>query len=108
MRTTHSSLSELDGRKWKREVLEFCRDYQFLGGVDIIEQQSTGPYTTRLLFRYGKRPLTKQRELDQEERQSNVDGSATKYAAVPSANVKNANLIELSNSSSANGEGLEF
>ncbi|CAN8068341.1 unnamed protein product [Agarophyton chilense] len=51
MKTTHSSLSELDRRKWKREILEFCRDYQFLGGVDIIEQQSTGPYTTRILFR---------------------------------------------------------
>ncbi|PXF44623.1 hypothetical protein BWQ96_05618 [Gracilariopsis chorda] len=31
--------------------MDFCRDYQFLGGVDIIEQQLTGPYTTRILFR---------------------------------------------------------
>lgn len=51
MKTTHSSLAELDRRKWKREIMDFCRDYQFLGGVDIIEQQLTGPYTTRILFR---------------------------------------------------------
>lgn len=51
MKTTHSSLAELDRRKWKREILDFCREYDFVGGVDIIEQQMTGPYTTRILFR---------------------------------------------------------
>lgn len=51
MKTTHSSLAELDRRKWKREIMGFCRDYKFVGGVDIIEQQLTGPYTTRILFR---------------------------------------------------------
>lgn len=51
MKTTHPSLAELDRRNWKREILEFCREYQFVGGVDIIEQQMTGPYTTRILFR---------------------------------------------------------
>lgn len=52
MKTTHSSLAELDRRKWKREILNFCSEYQFLGGIDIIEQQMTGPNTTRILFRY--------------------------------------------------------
>ena len=52
MKTTHSSLAELDRRKWKREILDFCTEYQFLGGVDIIERQMTGPNTTRILFRY--------------------------------------------------------
>lgn len=51
MKTTHSSLAELDRRKWKREIVAFCREYRFVGGVDIIEQQMTGPYTTRILFR---------------------------------------------------------
>jgi len=26
-------------------------DYQFVGGVDIIELQITGPHVTRILFR---------------------------------------------------------
>lgn len=51
MKTTHSSLAELDRRVWKRDILEFCRDYKFIGGVDIMERQMTGPYTTRILFR---------------------------------------------------------
>lgn len=51
MKTTHTSMAELDRRKWKREILDFCKDYQFIGGVDIIEQQMTGPYSTRILFR---------------------------------------------------------
>lgn len=52
MKTTHASLAELDRRKWKREILEFCNEYQFVGGVDIVEQQMTGPYSARILFRY--------------------------------------------------------
>lgn len=51
MRTTHSSLAELDRRNWKKEILDFCLEYRFVGGVDIIEQQITGPHTTRILFR---------------------------------------------------------
>lgn len=51
MKTTHPSLAELDRRVWKKEILEFCREYKFVGGVDIIEKQMTGPYTTRILFR---------------------------------------------------------
>lgn len=52
MRTTHPSVAELDRRNWKKEILDFCMEYLFVGGVDIIEQQITGPYTTRILFRY--------------------------------------------------------
>lgn len=51
MKTTHTSMAELDRRKWKREILNFCKEYQFVGGVDIIEEQMTGPYSTRIMFR---------------------------------------------------------
>lgn len=51
MKTTHRSMAELDRRKWKGEILDFCREYQFLGGVDILDEQITGPSTTRILFR---------------------------------------------------------
>lgn len=51
MKTTHPSLAELDRRKWKREILDFCREYKFVGGVDVIEVQMTGPASTRILFR---------------------------------------------------------
>lgn len=53
MKTTHSSAIELDRRQWKREIMDFCRDYRFVGGVDIVEVQNPGPTTTRILFRYG-------------------------------------------------------
>lgn len=51
MKTTHKSSAELDRRKWKREILDFCMEYQFVGGVDVIETQITGPQVTRILFR---------------------------------------------------------
>ena len=52
MSTTHKSTSEFDRRKWKMEILSFCKQYQFVGGVDVIEQTMTGPSTTSILFRY--------------------------------------------------------
>lgn len=52
MRTTHSSTAELDRRKWRRDILQFCREYNFVGGVDIMEQSMTGPNATSILFRY--------------------------------------------------------
>lgn len=52
MKTTHSSAIELDRRMWKREIMGFCKEYQFVGGIDIIEMQMPAPYTTRILFRY--------------------------------------------------------
>lgn len=51
MNTTHPNMSELDRRKWKREILDFCMEYRFVGGVDIIQLQITGPSSTRILFR---------------------------------------------------------
>lgn len=51
MKTTHSSFAEVDRREWKREIMQFCQEYQFVGGVDIIEMQNPGPNTTRILFR---------------------------------------------------------
>lgn len=51
MKTTHSSAIELDRRMWKREIMDFCKEYQFVGGIDLIETQMPAPYTTRILFR---------------------------------------------------------
>lgn len=52
MKTTHSSAIELDRRMWRREIMNFCKEYQFVGGLDIVEMQMPAPYTTRILFRY--------------------------------------------------------
>lgn len=51
MKTTHTSAIELDRGQWKREIMDFCKDYKFVGGVDIVEVQNPGPITTRILFR---------------------------------------------------------
>lgn len=51
MKTSHSSAIELDRRMWRREIMNFCKDYQFVGGLDIVETQMPAPYTTRILFR---------------------------------------------------------
>lgn len=51
MNTTHPSMAELDRRKWKREILDFCLEYRFVGGVDVIQLRMTGPSSTRILFR---------------------------------------------------------
>lgn len=51
MKTTHSSTIELDRRLWRREIMNFCKEYQFVGGVDIVEVQMPAPQTTRILFR---------------------------------------------------------
>lgn len=52
MATTHKSTAEFDRRKWKTEIMNFCKRYQFVGGVDVIEQSMTGPTSTTILFRY--------------------------------------------------------
>lgn len=51
MNTTHPNMAELDRRKWKREILDFCLEYRFVGGIDVIQLQMTGPSSTRILFR---------------------------------------------------------
>lgn len=51
MKTTHTSAIELDRGQWKREIMDFCKEYRFVGGVDTVEVQNPGPVTTRILFR---------------------------------------------------------
>lgn len=51
MKTTHASAIELDRGQWKREIMDFCKAYKFVGGVDLVEVQNPGPVTTRILFR---------------------------------------------------------
>lgn len=50
MKTTDSSAIELDKRMWKKEILTFCAEYQFVGGVDVLQVEMPAPSTTRILF----------------------------------------------------------
>jgi uncharacterized protein YchJ len=51
MRTTHKRTSERDRGKWRREILEFCEEYRFVDGVDVLEQNMTSSDGTTILFR---------------------------------------------------------
>lgn len=52
MRTTAGEAQEFDRIRWRSEIAQFCDQYQFVGGLEIIEQNMTGPATTTIVFRY--------------------------------------------------------
>lgn len=52
MRTTAPAAQEFDRISWRAEITRFCDQYQFMGGIDIIEDNPTGPTSTTIVFRY--------------------------------------------------------
>lgn len=50
MRTTEKSEREFDRRKWRDEIVEFCDRYRFDGGVDILDENLTGPDSCSITF----------------------------------------------------------
>lgn len=51
MRTTARDGVERDRKKWRREILDFCQEYRFVDGVEVLEQNMTSAEGTRVLFR---------------------------------------------------------
>ncbi len=50
MRTTAKSEREFDRRKWRKEITEFCDRYRFDGGINILEENMTGPDSCSITF----------------------------------------------------------
>jgi len=51
MRTTEKNAREFDRRAWRREIETFCRLYRFDGGINILEENMTGPDGCSITFR---------------------------------------------------------
>lgn len=51
MKTTAKEMQEFDKRRWHTEITQFSTQFQFVGGVDVLETTMTGPTSTTIVFR---------------------------------------------------------